>query len=253
MGTKFRDSDGHDLYLEVDGEFLKLADLVEKHVPEGRWLAFGIEPNWYMDPGEEFFEAWIGIFTYDAPVFVESSDGCKLLDPGEKVGLNIDVRDLGLDGVRLHGGIGADRLIGSNGDDQIKSNGGHDDLRGAGGNDDIEGGEGAQIFHGGGGNDDLAGWGGRDVMTGGAGSDEFIFWTARASKAHITDFKPGKDTVRFDIGLDDASYKIKDTGDGCKILFIPEEDSSAVRSTIFLDGIEGSDLSKGDILLGWLQ
>ena len=120
----------------------------------------------------------------------------------------------------LSGGDGNDTLIGSRGADHLFGDAGHDVLDGGNGNDLLYGGigndklvggkgadrlsgdDGKDTLKGGGGNDVLMGGSGNDILKGGKGADQFVF--AEVDKGmlgvdKIVDFKPGKDSIVFDL------------------------------------------------------
>lgn len=102
----------------------------------------------------------------------------------------------------MSGGSGDDIVFGDDGDDFITGDSGNDTINGGGGSDTLYGEFGDDRIVGGGGNDKLYGSLGDDVLKGGYGKDQFIFaeiYLGTLGVDTIRDFKPGKDTIAFDL------------------------------------------------------
>lgn len=102
----------------------------------------------------------------------------------------------------LYGDAGNDVLKGGDGDDLMYGGAGKDKLVGGKGADRLIGDDGKDTLQGGGGNDFLMGGSGNDILKGGKGADQFVF--AEVDKGmlgvdKILDFKPGKDSIVFDL------------------------------------------------------
>src|SRR6185312_13926668 len=68
-------------------------------------------------------------------------------------------------------------------------------------------------------NDILVAATGTQVMTGGAGADTFVFG-AGPTKATITDYTPGEDTLKYDAGQHDAPTPSVHVEDGNTIVTV---------------------------------
>ncbi len=102
----------------------------------------------------------------------------------------------------VFGGSGNDHIEGGEGSDSLDGSAGDDLILGGGGDDALFGSEGNDVIEGGAGRDALVGNLGNDVLKGGGGADQFIFTeidlgTSGVDK--IRDFKPGKDSIAFDL------------------------------------------------------
>ncbi|TDR82125.1 VWA domain-containing protein [Paludibacterium purpuratum] len=117
------------------------------------------------------------------------------------------IRGKSPEGVRIHGGEGADTLLGGIGADWLDGRGGNDKLFGMDGNDHLYGGlgndwlfggEGDDVLVGGAGDDVLVGGPGNDTLTGGPGRDVFKWYEEDyGGRDRVLDFTRGEDRLDF--------------------------------------------------------
>lgn len=170
----------------------------------------------------------------DVPAVVSSLDDVETHDNN---GLNAtqSFASVGLDGIKLRGGLGDDLLLGSTGSDKLRGAAGKDDIRGSGGDDRLEGGGGEDTLNGGNGDDRLVGGAngdlleggkGDDILEGGGGRDVFLFNQGDGSDK-LKDVELGRDKIEIDKGantMSDLKFKQKGDdvllryGDGDKVL-----------------------------------
>ena len=114
----------------------------------------------------------------------------------------------------MFGGDGRDKLSGGKGRDSLFGEADRDKLKGGGGRDTLDGGARR---------DKIDGGRGDDTLTGGAGRDKFLF-KKKFGDDTITDFKEGKDILKFrsysdteeviEVGQDVGDDVVFDFGDG---------------------------------------
>lgn len=139
---------------------------------------------------------------------------------------------------------GKDKVGGGQGNDKMKGGDGHDQLWGEEGKDKLYGQAGRDKLWGGDSNDLLDGGSGNDVLWGGAGDDKFRFVK-----------KLGNDTVK-DFGSGDVLdlRKTGAPGSFAKLLKAADDTDAGLElnlksGSIFLAGLDKSDLDASDVLL----
>ncbi|WP_107496458.1 calcium-binding protein [Thalassobius sp. I31.1] len=134
----------------------------------------------------------------------------------------------------IYGRKGWDTIYGGNGNDTISGNKGLNTLYGDAGNDTIYSGEHSSKLYGGTGDDTLVAHFKKNVhhtLTGGEGADSFVFnlgSTSKYSRATVTDFELGQDTLiiggnEVDLQAPGAGIDVSQTDDGILVEFNDNE------------------------------